>query len=689
MKTSPSFRNMAIAVFAILFMTLAASAFNVNDYLASTESPASITQTTASVGGVSYTIYAFAGKDTLVVKNGAIVKDKNEMSSVLKARCFDTSYPSAAELNEINTLVLSFNESRQQPTSFGGLESFCDSIVGQSQGDQGGCLDLTSCQIACNQASYSCMQYAQGSAIFLPELLSYATIKRNINNAVDDVISTTATLKGATSASQLSFSIADKINAISKDISAMQNESTNYAANKLFTVPIFQFCIPVGVTFSLNTSALTTASTKASALAVKSSCFNDVSAKTDQLFNETFTRIELYTSTTAKTNLQQQFNSLTARYNNLTDRANSALAISNDQQIPQFVTDVEALNAQYYNYSHNNDVDQAGLILSQIDSKLNDFGAYLNETYDAFGALIGNKSAASEELAKAGVAIESNDASLSADLSRLQDQYIALSLKLSAKISRDEAPTYAAQFEGIANQTAALIDKKRQLEGEQVPQLVSGAMRSISMMVLDSAAGSLGIKETDKRAWTANIPLIVIAFVDIVILAVFSIAFFFLVVRKTSTFARPKVMRSWGIILVAVLLLVIGLSVALNAALTKETGPVSVFSFITGIKSQQSATVFMERLSADDASAIGNCSDAVVSKLTALGLTVTKVDVIDGICNDKPLSDCLSDIGQTPSIRLQFSNKNSTQFFTFYRPEAVVTGDAKYFADCVFGQFIE
>jgi len=690
MKTMTSFRNTTIVVFAFLFMMLVASvsAFNINDYMAATESPASVSQSTVSVSGASYTVYSLAGKESIITKGDAIVKGKDEMSLVLKAKCFDSSYPTSTELNEINAYALVFNESRQQPTTFGGLESFCDSIVGQAEGDEGNCFDLVSCQISCNQASYSCFQYAQGSAIFLPELISYASIKRSIDRSVNDVLAVSAELKGVSNAAQLSFSVSDKLSKISTDITTMQNESSNYAANKLFTVPIFQFCLPIGTTFALNNSVLASAATKVSVLSVKASCFNDLSTRTDRLFNETFSRIDLYTNTKAKFTIQEEFNLLATRYNTLTERADVATAILDDPRMPQYVTDVEALNAKYYQYTHDKQYDQAGLTVGQISSKLDDFKAHLDSVYAVFGPMIENKTVALTKLDTADAVIEDSDTAMSVDLNRLRDRYLSLSVTLSAKITAEEAPTFAAQFEDIATQSSALIDKKRQIEAGRVPQLLSDAMRGISLAVLNSVSGPLGVKETEKRAWISNIPIIVIVFIDIVILAVFSAAFFFLVLRNTKEFMRPKVMQSWGIIFVAVLLLVIGLSYAMYSSLAAETSPASSFAFMKQAKAQTAVSLFVERLSTDDAAAIDNCSAKVKTALEAAGIAVSKTDIIDGICSDRPLADCLSDV-QIPMVRLQYSNTNGTAFYTFYRTEAVVSGDSNYFSGCTISQLVE
>ncbi|VVB74105.1 Uncharacterised protein [uncultured archaeon] len=688
MKTTTNFRNTTIVVFALLLMALAASAFNINDYMASTESPASVSQSAVTVSGVSYTVYSLAGKDSIITKGDAIVKDKSEMSLVLKAKCFDTSYPTSTELNEINSYVLAFNESRQMATSFGGLESFCDSIIGQASGDEGDCVDLTSCQIACNMGSYSCMQYAQGSATFLPELMNYANVKRSIDRSVNDVLAVSAEFKGVSSASQLSFSVSEKVGKIAADVSTLQNESANYAANKLFTRPIFEFCVPVGATLTLNNSVLSSAATKAAVLSVKAGCFDDLSARTDALFNDTFARIDLYTNTKAKGTIQEEFNTLASRYNLLVERADAATAMIEDAQLPQYITDVEALNAKYYQYVHDSQYDQAGLTVGQISSKLDEFESRLDATYVDFGPLIQNKTDALTKLDRADAIIEDADVTMSADLSRLRDRYTAISIALSAKITPEEAPAYAAQYEDIATQASALIEKKRQLEAERVPQLLSDTMRGISMTVLNSVSGPLGVKETDKRAWIANVPIIVIVFVDILILAAFSAAFFFLVLRSTKEFMKPKVMQSWGIIGIVLLLLLAGLSYALYSSLVAETSSASSFAFMKQAKAQTAVSLFVERLSADDATAIDSCSAKVESALQAAGIAVSKTEIIDGVCSDRPLADCLSDT-QVPMVRLKFSNANSTAFYTFYRTEAIASGDAQYFDECTISQLIE
>ncbi len=675
-----------------LLLTTVFAAVNVTDYLYPTESTASVQQKNTTVNGTLYKIVTVGGKETFVLKADNFVKNEAEIELAIKGNCFETSYPSATELSDISGLVLAFNNSRYTGTSFGTLEGYCDTITGQAVGDEGNCTSLQSCQIACNQGSYACFQYAQGSALFLPELLKYANVKRGIDANVTAVLSATATLKGISSSGQLTFNVSQKAQDISNSVTILQNLSGNYSALKLYIRSNsggFEFCLPVGFTLALNNSALTSAASKASTIKTKAACFDTTSSKAKEIINSTLARIELYTGTKQKGSVQEQFEVLTSKFNNLTTRSASITALVSDENITVYVNAITELSAQYYSNVDAKLYDQAGLTVSSIDSKLTEFDAYLNASFVTLGPVVDARLNASVMLARASLLIESSDAVLSSDLKTQRDKFASLEIRVTAKISYNEIDTLASNYNTITSDTSSIVEKKRTLEAAAADNLLTSTARGISLAVLDVISAPFGVKESEKRAWIANIPLLVIAVVDILVLASFAIGFFFIVWRNTEKFMQSNVMKTWTIIFAFVFILLIGLSLGLNSLVSKETGQTSLFNYLNQAKKDNATVLFLERSSTSNAAAMAGCGSKIEQALTALGKTVTKIDVIDGVCNEKIVSECLNDVGRTPLIRLKYGSKNASSFYTFYKVEAVVEGDEAYFNECLFSKLIE
>lgn len=690
-NTSRNMSSYKILFSLFLLVGIASFVFSISleDYLASTESPSSIVQQNYTVGSDTYTFVSIASKDSMILKNGEIIKNIDEIKNALTAKCFLTSYPSKSSLNSIKENVLAFNASRNVETNLGKLEEFCDSITGQTNGDEGGCVDIVSCQIACNKGSYACFQYGAGSAQFLPTLLEYANIKRSIDSNVTKILDNIQQLNSISSQSQITFSVSAKLKEISDSITLLQDLATEYVNNKLFTRPIYNFCIPVGFTMSLNTSALTSAAATTSQLRSNAACFDNINSSAQSIYNETFRRIDLYISTKAKANLQKQFDSLTVRYNVLLDKATSILEITDDSKLNDYISTIESLKQQFYSNLSRNEIDQAGFTLSTITSKLDEMDSYMSSTYSLFDQLANNKEKAEKLLEKASVVITQSDNVFYPELVRLNTEYQNLNKKLSGKVVYDELSNYVNGYSKIADDLQSLLDKKKESTTETVPSALSSSLNGVAVTILNAASAPLGIKEDEKRIWAQNIPLIVIIGFDIVILFIFAIAFFFLVLRNTAAFARAKVINKWLIIFVVLVVILALLSYALYTGINNEISSTSIYNFLASAEKSQKVVLFVEYLSSDNSTAIKSCSDKIAANLFAKGIDVETIEVVDGICRDKLLSECMVETNGVPIIQLSYSNETSMKFYTFYRTEGIIQGQESFYEKCNIADFIE
>ena len=684
MRPARAKASLFVIIFALLF-TLSFAAFTLDNYLYLTESNTSIQQFSTTVGGTTYTVVTLAGKEILILKGDSIVKTESEIESALKGRCVDTSYPSSVDMNEVKDQVLAFDKSRENPTSFGSLETFCDKSVGQDKPNEGGCVDIVSCQMTCNQGSYSCMQYGMFSATFLPELLNYANTKRGMDTQIGKVTSIVNKIDAVTNPAQLTFNVSEELATLQNSITTLQALSTNYSSNKLFIRSQnggFEFCIPIGFSLALNNTALTNAATKVTTLATKAACFDTLSSKTKDVFNSTYDRLSFYSGTKQKDTAQEQFDALTLQFNNLTAKSAPVASLVNDQNITDYISSINNLSATYYQNVNDKLYDQAGLTVSMIDTKLAEFDSYLNNSFVTLGSLITARSNASFTIAKASLVIESTDSALLSDLQKQRDKFASLESKVSSKISYAEIDSVSQSYNTLTTDTSALISKKKSFDAAAADNLLSGAARGMSMFVLDTIAAPLGVKESEKRAWIANIPMLVILLIDVLVLAVFTIGFFFIVWGKTEKFMKARVIKTWAMIFLFLLIVMAGFSIALNSIINKETGPVSLYNFMLQTKKYDSVVLFLERSSTANAAPMNSCAAQFETLLTSIGKTVTKIDVVDGVCNDKIISECLTQVGKTPIIRLKYAAKNATTFYTFYKIEAVLEGDDAYFNDC-------
>jgi hypothetical protein len=110
---------------------------------------------------------------------------------------------------------------------------------------------------------------------------------------------------------------------------------------------------------------------------------------------------------------------------------------------------------------------------------------------------------------------------------------------------------------------------------------------------------------------------------------------------------------------------------------------------MSSVADSRKVNIFVEYLSTDNATAITECASKLEVKFIMEGTEVNKVLVVDGVCNDRLLTECMSDLGAEPLIQLQYSDNDSAKFYTFYKPEGIIQGDEEYFEKCYIVEFME
>jgi len=100
------------AIFFVLMLLGVSSAFNPSDYYYADETDVSVSYTNFSLNGNAYSIVYFDGKETFLLRDGAIVNDSNEISNAVFGYYIEEYYPSEEELAEIRSYIDQFNASR-------------------------------------------------------------------------------------------------------------------------------------------------------------------------------------------------------------------------------------------------------------------------------------------------------------------------------------------------------------------------------------------------------------------------------------------------------------------------------------------------------------------------------------------------------------------------------------------------
>jgi hypothetical protein len=371
-----------------------------------------------------------------------------------------------------------------------------------------------------------------------------------------------------------------------------------------------------------------------------------------------------------------------ARYNNFSANVTGMSAIFSDSSLGAYIAGVDNQSAAFLQSMASGQQDEAGLTISLLDSKISELENYLLSVGSSYANLQVARTGAKKALDKADIAITA-DGALISDVNKQWAKYNNQESLLSEKITYEQTNNAITIYTGIESSVNSALVSKKAIESERAQSALASSLRGVSLSILNVVSGPMGIRESEKREWMSSIPTILIFIMDVAIVAAFAIAFFFLVWRKTQTFMKKKVMMTWVAIFVFFILLVAGASYALRSMLKGETDKVGFYSFLNNLgKSNDSIAIFMERSGTENAGPMQACATTIAEKLAALNKTTVTVEVVDGVCNEAILSECLAKIGSAPLIDLKYASKNGASFYSFYRVEAEITGDESYFNTC-------
>lgn len=677
--------SLFVSLFVSVFISIGnAATLNASDYLYANESASALTSSNYVVGGETYVLHLLAGSPILVEKNGNVVSDLDDIKEVIKYRCFATGYPSDSELDSVKSDILAFNESRNAQTStFGGAETVCKFRLGQ---DKHPCYDEDTCRDACFSQYFCLLVYQAGPQVVLPLLLDFGKATNSFDNNVSFAVSTIEEMKSINSASQLTFDVVEKLNAISSAVNNMKSWAEKLQNSRLFedNPDSINTCPPLGA----NSTKLSSAVIKLTSLSSKAGCFAEIDSVAQRVQNESLKRTDFYLNTKRKATLQNRYNNLSEQFNVLQDKALNLSSVYDDENLTSIPKEISDIGVKFYQDIAAKEYDQAGLDLSLYDEKLNELREYLDSVSVYTKALEGTRSSLAALIRKADVLIEPTDV-LYGELTRIKSDVKKLDDELSEKrITYEQSTSYTEKYSSLKESTISLLNKKSQYEATRAQNAFAGIAREISLPVMEMISGPFGITEADKKTWMANIPLIILTIIDIVILAIAFLVFFFLVWRKKAVFLRPQILKTWAIIFAVLIFLLAGVTWAINSLIAKEAVQSSYFAFSSNVKKSTNVVIFADYSSLEIPTALKECSQKIASAFSRIGVNATEIDVVDGVCNNATFSDCLKEIGDTPRIRLSYASQNSTAFFTFYRTEAEMKGDVSYFNECILATLI-
>ena len=567
--------RLALFIICILCISLTFSySGNPADYLYEGENPLYLSNSTITFKGENYTLYSIGGKEIFLIKNNSFVKNLDEIKKVLNEKCFVSNYITKSEIEKIRENVLAFNASRNSMTRLGPSEKTCMMYTGQ---DRAECYDITSCNNAC-ALDYACFAISQGAGMeFFDNLLAFSKIRKGFDGNVTLIMNILSQLD-VSSSEEINFNVSEKLNSIYNSISSLDSLSRNLTALKLFKTPEvggYGICFPP----TYNTTALSSSTIIISGYIEKSACFEEVNNVSSKILNETLSREEYYLTAKKKVALQNKFDSLSERFNELKLFGAEIKSIFVDEKIDEYVNEINNISQKYYYDMAAGYYDLASSDLVRMEEKIDNFEAYLNTSNVSYSKLKSSIDKVMQKIDTINLIIRKDDPAYE------EVKKINLSME---KIKYEEVDGKVNELDSIREKLDEIIERKKKFEATRAPSFFAGIAKSISVPILESISDPLGVKEEEKKYWITGIPLLVMLVADVLILAILFILFFFIVLKKQAIFMKGKVLQSWAVIFGVIIVLLLGVTFAINSLISMETGPVSLISFVEELKKSDS-----------------------------------------------------------------------------------------------------
>jgi ABC-type multidrug transport system fused ATPase/permease subunit len=411
----------------------------------------------------------------------------------------------------------------------------------------------------------------------------------------------------------------------------------------------------------------------------KVSCFDKSDEDASKILNETLSREEYYLNEKRRVALQSRFDALSERLNDLKLFGAEIKSMFIDDKIDDYISDIDNSSKKYYYDMAGGYYDFAASDLAAIEEKIDTLEAYLNVSNLSYSKLKGALDAASQKLETVNLIIQKD--------SPIYDEISKMNLSIG-KIRYEDVDTKVNEINSISQRLDEIIEKEKSTEATRAPSFFAGIAKSISIPIIESIADPLGIKEEEKKYWISGIPLLVMLVADVIILAILFIAFFFIVLKKQNVFMKGKVLQTWAVIFGVVIVLLLGVTFAINSLISKETGEVPLISFVHEIKKADTIYILPEYLSGMNETYVKECAEKIGTVLEAVNKSVNVSDVVDGVCMETTVNECLKRIN-APVIIMKYAQNNSASFYTFYKTEAEIKGTNDYFKKCAISKVID
>ena len=688
-------------VFAVLVLLCSHSfaEFSISPYLYPGETASSVTIASFAAANGTAKLFKVNGSETFLVLNDQIVTDKAQIGSLLTKYYTDTYYLSASDLSDLKKSADLFNASRNYMTRYGPAEKTC--YTGGTFLSYKPCNDLATCmqtaQLVCTiTGSDGCMIDVLGTHI-----LAYKKSVDKLNDAYAKFSLAYSSFSPSTAATSLSSMdeafVAMKAGADEVMQSKLRFPETTTCLDCLGICPEAHF----------DYASITAGRSEVAALKGKVAPLVLLDTTISKLAISTQERTDFLAGEEKALILAPKFDAAVAKYGGLKAQAVEAKALVSDTNFvsvaDNFIAKGDALEMMLSKRDFS-DFDSA---LSSYETSGRMLAGMLNNSTTAYAKAANSADDAGDNLLRAQWRVNRlSNASVTA-YNALADKENKLNAQFVPPMTSAQYISLAGKFDNLSSDAKTYVTASESAQ-ESVFDFGNAFSRTTVDGAMNIASGITPVSFKTRQSFAKFVPPLVVAAVDLSVLAIAVIAFA-AVFYKFRHFFRSKLMVSgWVLTLLGFTFLLLVGSVGFYSIVMSTEKFTSFTEFMGTVTSSGKVAVIVEEAGApsETISSMHACADQVALQARALNKTTVKYYISGNTCTRFiPLnssanstnataaanatydvttglsaSSCLDSIPDVPVFDLQYAKESAAPAFTtVVTKQAIVKGDDAYY----------
>lgn len=694
----------AIFAFALLF-SVAFADFSMAPYLYSGETAASVSTASFSSPNGAAQLIKVNGAETLLVLNGQIVTDNAQISALLTKYYTDTYYLSPSDLSDLKGYADSFNKSRNYQTKYGPVEKTC--YEGGTFLSYKPCNDLATCM---QTASLVCtISGADGCLVDVlgTNILIYKQSIDKLNSAMAKFTTAYSTFSTATAATSLSSM---------DDAFALMKTGADEIMQSKLRFPETTSCLdclgrcPEG---HFDYASITAARAKIATLKDKVAPLVFLDTTISKLQISTGERVAFRAGEEKAVILSPKYDAAKALYGGMKAQAVEAKALVSDAA---FVTVADNFLAK----SDSLEMMLTTRNFTDFDTSLSSYltsgrtlAAMINNSTSAYHQAASAQDHAGDGILKAEWRVNRLAKSSVDAYNALADKKNKLDAQLSPPMTSAQYIALSAKYDNLTSDAAAYVAAT-----ETAQESVFDFGNSFSRATVDGAmavASSITpVSFKTRQSFAKFVPPLVVAAVDLSLLAIAVIIFAAAFYRFRHMFRNRLMVSGWVLTLLGFTFLLLVGSVGFYSIVMSTEKFTSFSQFMDTVTSSSKVAIIVEEggVSNEAITAMHACADQIELQAKALHKTTVKYYIGSSSCtrylpanstaklnatsnstnstnatssaysvtSGLSPSACLDSIPDVPVFDLQYAKDDAVPAFTtVVTKQAIVKGDAAYY----------